>query len=142
MSPEPSPDEFVAELRHRLTRVVESDPQVLLEHDGGPESLKADLILATLYGHDDQIDHEWRLQTVVPVLRAPIVRRVRYFDLNTDATSPGPMPVARYNLQSGYATMKLDWTLYGHMLPADIEPDRGTYLVDVALVRYRREVQP
>ena len=128
---------FIRYLRDRLTATIEADPHVLLEHDGGPESLEAHLILATLYGIDEQVDHEWIVRRVQAELLAAIGRRatasVGQYDYDGQA-----LPVARYKLQSSYATMKIDWPACRHLLPDDVRPDPGTYLATVALVRYRR----
>jgi hypothetical protein len=125
-----------ATLRRELTAAVESQPELLLEHNGGPEGLKADLILATLYGLDEQVDAEWRLSSVVPYLRRPIRPRLTASAFD-EPPSMGPPP-ARYDLQSNWATAKLDFLAHASMLPADVRPAPQTNVVTVALVRYRR----
>lgn len=128
---------FSSFLRQRLTAHIEAQPEVLLEHDGGPMGLKADIILATLYGMDDQIDAEWRIPRVEPHLLMPIRPRLTAIE-----PEPGPllptMRTARYELQSNWATMQLDWLHHRDLLPADVHPAQGDYLVTVALLRYRR----
>lgn len=132
--------EFVNVLRDRLTAHVESQPEVLLEHDGGPMGLKADLYLATLYGMDGQVDAEWRIPKVEPYLLRPVRPRM------SAAFDPEPEPImpmlrtARYELQSNWATMQVDWLHFHKMLPIDIRPDPGTYLITVALLRYRHRL--
>lgn len=129
---------FIALMRERLTAAVESKPEVLLECDGGPVGLKADLYLATLYGFDDQVDAEIRIDRAHQVWKRPIMSRVNWTAYNEPVTSPEPLRTADYVLQSNYATMNVDWLAYRDVLPDDVHPERGTHLVTVALLRYRR----
>lgn len=122
-------------LREYLTRAIEAQPELLLEHAGGPEGLKADVILATLYGFDGQVDAEWRIARVEPVLLRPLQRRPT---LDEDASPALSVPVARYELQSNWATLDVDWLALRDALPRDVRPAPASYLVKVALVRYRR----
>lgn len=131
-------DYFVALICDRLTRHIEAQPEVLLECDGGPLFLKADLYLATLYGFDDQVDAEIRIDRVHEVWQRPLMSRVNWASYAEPVTSPGPIRTADYVLQSNYATMNVDWLAYRDMLPDDIHPERGTYLITIALLRYRR----
>ena len=132
-----SDDLLTSEIRARLTHFIEADPQVLLEHDGGPLGLKADIILATLYGFDEQVDAEWRIPRVESTLLRPITPRLSLTADDADAAMP-TMRVARYELQSAWAALDVDWLHHRALLPADVKPSPGTYLVKVALVRYRR----
>lgn len=130
--------EFEPMLRERLTRLIDSDPEVLLEHDGGPFGLKAHLYLATLYGIDGQVDAEWRIPAVTSTLLRPLMRRSSYA---IPESEPGPgIATARYELQSSWATLNLDWMLHRNLLPDDVRPDPGTFLVTVALLRYRHRL--
>ena len=127
--------EFDRHVRDRLTAIIEAQPEVLLEQDGGPIGLKADLYLATLYGFDEQVDAEIRVPKPEWDLRMPIRRRLTLAE-------PEPMemvmPVALYVLQSNYATMQVDWLHMREFLPSDVKPPPLDYIVTVALLRYRR----
>lgn len=128
--------EFDRMFRDMLTARVEQDPEVLLEHDGGPVGLKADVIFATLYGMDEQIEAEWRIPRVEPYLLMPLRERV-----TIAAPEPTAMPTmrtARYELQSNWATMNVSYSTLIGSWPADVKPDPTTLMVRVALVRYRR----
>lgn len=128
--------DFERYLRDVLTAKIESEPEVLLEHDGGPEGIKADLYLATLYGIDGQVDAEWRIERATGVLLRAISRRV-----TSRLAEPDPLhleiPTARYELQSNYAWMDLDYGSHVHLLPSDVTHDPSTFLVRVVLLRYR-----
>ena len=127
--------EFDRHMRDRLTAVIESQPEVLLEQDGGPIGLKADLFLATLYGFDEQVDAEIRVPKAEWDVRMPIRRRLSVLD----EPDPSPvMPIAVYVLQSNYATMQVDWLYMREFLPSDVKPPPLDYLVTIALLRYRR----
>jgi hypothetical protein len=111
--------------------VINNDPSVLLEQDGGPVGMTADVILARLFGFDEQVDHDWRVRRVEPVLLAPIRDRVTVM-VDDD---PYMMPrVAEYRLQSNYATLSLD----ARYAPADVIPG-PQFIVSVLFVRYRRK---
>lgn len=128
--------DFEPILRDRLTRHIEAQPELLLEHTGGPEGLKADVILATLYGFDEQVDAMWRVPRVESVLLRPLPQ-----PLSAAVSEADLMPMmrtARYDLQSNWATLNLDWLHYRAALPPDVRPAPGTLLVSVAMVRYRR----
>jgi hypothetical protein len=129
--------EFEPMLRERLTQRIESEPEVLLERDGGPEGLRADIILATLYGFDEQVDEEWRIPDVPSRLFRALPDRQTYSLAEPPSISPN-IPQATYKLQSTYAWMDLDWLAHRHLLPADVRPAPATNLVSAALVRYRR----
>lgn len=126
---------FSSFLRERMTAIIENDPRVLLEHDGGPCGIKADIYLATLYGHDEQVDAEWRIPRIETTLLRPIMRRPT---MVAESEPSLDLPIARYELQSSWATMDLDYLTHCDLLPLDVRPDPGTNLIRVALLRYRR----
>lgn len=122
-------------LRDRLMRTIENDPQVLLEVDGGPVGMTADIILATLYGFDEQIDGKWRIPSVTPDLLRPLNHRLT---LDTPDGPPSPtFPVARYVLQSSYASLKV--SPVSLPLPADVKIVPPDFLATVLVVRYKRK---
>jgi hypothetical protein len=130
--------EFQPYLAERLTRVIESKPEVLLEHDGGPEGPRADIILAMLYGMDGQVDAIWRVARAEPYLLRAVAPTLRAMLAETE---PSPhLNTARYSLQSNWATMTLDWTMLREALPDDVHPAPGTSTVSVALLRYRHRI--
>lgn len=131
-------DEFVSTLREQLTRHIEWQPEYLLEHDGGPLALKADVILATLYGFDEQVDAEWRIPEVRDVLLRPLMQRMDWTQVDPDPVAAPTFRTAEYVLQSNWATTQVDWLRFRDMLPKDVRPPAGDFLVTVALVRYRR----
>ncbi len=131
--------EFEPFLAERLTGVIEHQPEVLLEHDGGPEGLKADIILAVLYGMDGQVDALWRIPKVTHALLRPIRRRLSLRADPDEMTSPS-IATARYVLQSSWATMTLDYLAHRDFLPPDVKPSPGTNEVTAALLRYRHRI--
>lgn len=124
-------------LRDRVYATIESDPGFLFDHDGGPYGIKADIILARLIGHDDQIVRDdLRLDRIRDVLLEPIFPKV------TAVAAPDilSMPrTAEYRLRSGYATVELDpaaiWP------PQGIRPDPANgYRYKVLFLRYKRRL--
>lgn len=131
--------EFEPYLAERLTKVIEHQPEVLLEHDGGPWSLKADIILAVLYGMDGQVDALWRIPRVEDVLLRPISRRPT-MRMDADPMADLTPSTARYVLQSSWAEITLDYPAHRDLLPADVKPSLGTNEVTAALLRYRHRI--
>jgi hypothetical protein len=129
-------EEFERELRFLMTMEIQSHPELLLEHDGGPDFMHADLYLATLYGFDEQVDKEVRLTKVLPYIRTVINRRLEPLDHTIDVFTN----IATYKIQSNWATMKLDYGRFRDFLPSDVRPDfyRDYNQVEVALLRYKR----
>jgi len=131
-------DEIEAALRHKVYRTLENDPQILLEQDGGPFGVEADLIYARLIGYEDEIVKDgWRLRSIEPQLWLPITPSARSF-LNPDA--PPPLDVSRsaiYVLQSGYAVMPVDPLIAPDVLDL-LPPGRDWQPVRVLYLRYRR----
>lgn len=131
---------FLRVLREQLNASIESDPRVLLETDDGPEGIKADLYLANLYDHEDRLVAEWIIERAQSVLYMPIPYRPALTLEPSEARDT--IRTARYELQSSFAEMKLDWLLYRDRLPATVRPAHGDYLVSVVLLRYRRKLTP
>lgn len=126
--------EYEAVLRKQAYRTIESDPQVLLEHDSGGPGIAADLIYARLLGYDDEIVQDgWRLRRIEPVLLLPIFPRMSLAE--SDVLGPGVTRSATYALQSGYALVSVHAEVA--MPPAGVRvgPD-GTFRV--LYLRYRR----
>lgn len=123
-----------AALRERAYAVIDNQPEVLLEGDGGPVGMKADVILARFLGFDDQIIQDgYRLQRVEPEWLMPIHPRMTA----RAQPDPPPMPMmrtARYVLQSGYVLHHLS----GEYAPADVSVDLTTLQFSVLYLRYRR----
>lgn len=119
-------------LREDAYRTIDGQPEVLLEGDGGPVGMKADLILARFLGFDDQIIEDgYRLNRVESEWLMPIHPRLT-------VSEPDPMVpfmrVARYVLQQGYATTRV---AAEHLDPG-IPYDMTTFTATLLYVRYRR----
>lgn len=121
-------------MREQAYRAIENDPQVLLEHDGGPYGVHAEVIFARLYGLDDEIVRDgWRLPRIEAALRLPIIPRLR---ISAEPVRLEPVGrVATYVLQSGYALQTVD-AMNG---PPDV-PLLPDFRVRVLYLRYRRRV--
>lgn len=117
-------------LVERAERCINNDPSVLLEQEGGPVGATADVILARLYGFDEQVDHDWRIRSVAPVLLAPIVEPLALVE---SPVTYSPLRTAEYHLQSNYAEMRMD----ARYSPPDVTlgPD---FMFRILFVRYRR----
>lgn len=126
-------------LRDRLEANIVNDPQVLLDQDGGPAGIRADVYLAKLIGHDDQTVAEIRVKEARDVVLLPIPARPSR--LVSEAADVYPtIRTARFNLQSGYAMSKVDEGLalaQGLIASPARKPD---FLLDVVLLRYRRDL--
>lgn len=120
-------------MRERAYRTLDSDPQSLLECDGGPVGQTADVILARLVGFDDEIVGDIRLQRVEPVWLVPIYERVTLVEA---APCPTRMRTARYVLQSGYVRMQLA----PEHAPPDTTPGPPAFTVSLLFLRYRRRL--
>lgn len=94
--------EMVAAIVERMYRTMENDPQYLLMQDGGPVGRTAHVVIARLYGHDEQIDHEMRIDSATDVLLA---HRPQRLPLSADdpATFGPAFDIVTYRLQSGFA---------------------------------------
>lgn len=127
--------EIEAFMPERAYRTLERDPQVLLERDGGPVGLDADLFHARLLGFEDEIVTEMWVRGAEPTILMPILRRPVV--LRADAASlryeMEPSRVARYELQSGFVTLSVS---------AEYDPPverlRPDFTARVAYLRYRR----
>jgi hypothetical protein len=118
--------------RERAYRSLAAQPEYLLEGDGGPIGLKADAVFARLTGFDDEIVKDgYRLSRVEPELRVPMRPRLQAW--SEPAASAALLRVARYVLQSGWATLSVSVPY----LPPGVEPDVTGQAV-LAFLRYRR----
>lgn len=123
-------------MRERAYRTIERDPQILLETNGGPVGLDADLIYARLIGFEDEVVQDGlRLSEAVATLRVPIPRRPLFVREDADSVlwETEPTRVALYELQSGFATLSVS----GEYLPP-VEQLRPDNTARVAYLRYRR----
>lgn len=121
-------------MRHRAYRTIENDPQVLLEGDGGPGGVNAEIYMARLFGLDDEIVEDGlRLAAPLPIVRLPIIPRVAYLDDESDLSSP--LRTADYVMQSGFALVHLA----AEYAPPGVEllPD---FTFRVLYLRYRRRL--
>lgn len=119
-------------LRHRAYRTIESDPQVLLEADGGPVGMQAEVVLARLLGFEDEVVQDGlRLAQVVPDLRVPLPASLSL--LSSDSVQPQPIRTATYVLQSGFALTKVA----AEYAPPGVEVGND-FTFRVLYVRYRR----
>jgi hypothetical protein len=123
-------------LVHQMLATLEDDPRILLETDGGPVGLKADVYLAVLIDLDEQIHDVVRITRAEPVWLQPIMQKVSW---RVEAADPSPgspaFNVARYILQSFYATYKMDH----QYAPSHVRPD-SRFQFTVALLRYKRRL--
>jgi hypothetical protein len=130
-------------LRGQAYGSIDADPQILLEGDGGPSGLDADIFMARLIGYDDQIIED----TIIPHIVDQLLRATRTVNpLPLDGTSHDaiwcvddvraePMTLREaYVLQSGYATAT--WSLECGPMP-DVKP-RPDGTIRIAYLRYRR----
>lgn len=125
----------------QLFATIDNDPQVLLETKGGPVGLTADVIVARLFGYDEQIDHEWVLSgRIPPVLLTPIIHRPMMVAFDGDAMPS--IDSATYHLQSIWAQVYLNVAMVALAgdVPASWRPG-GDSLVRMLGVRYRRSVK-
>ena len=123
-------------LRDRAYRTIESDPGFLLDHEGGPYGIKADLILARLIGHDDQVVRDdLRLDRIRDVLLEPMFPRMNFHAAPPEVVGDYPdIRTAEYGLRSGYAVAEFD--IAGLWPPAGVEAKTGRYTV--LFLRYKR----
>ncbi len=130
--------EFEPALRYRMDAVIEARRPIADDTDGGPVGLDADVILARLIGHDGQVDDDTlRLPDVPQSVDVPLRLRPTPA-IDPDPTAAQPARVARYVLQSGFATTNVDAS--GHPVPEGVTPG-PTCLFSVAFVRYRRRIR-
>lgn len=127
--------EVERELREQAYGTLYMDPQILLERDGGPEGLHAELIYARLFGFDDEVVRDgWRLPRVEPVLYLPIMSSLRavFAEPSADVVFQ-PTRRATYRLQAAYALV----AVHGEFAPAGV-PLRPDFTFRVLYLRYRR----
>lgn len=121
-------------LIERMEATINHDPRVLLEVDGGPAGMKADVVLARLYGFDEQVDHTWRIREVLPDLRVPIPQRLNLASFSDESPIAPAFRVAEYVLQSNYATCRMA----PEYAPPDAHPGPPDFMFSVLFVRYKR----
>lgn len=93
--------------REKAYRTIERDPQILLEGDGGPGSVQAEVYMARLYGYDDEIVADGlRLPRPEAVYLMPIMSQPAWMRADEDM-QPALIRTATYVLQSGFALVKL-----------------------------------
>ena len=124
-----------ARVREKAYRTIDRDPQVLLEQDGGPVGLDADLFHARLIGFEDEIVKEMWIRGAEPTILLPIPQRplVLATDAETVRWEMEPSRVARYELQSGFAALSVS----GEYDPP-VEKLRPDFTARIAYLRYRR----
>lgn len=122
-------------LREQAEYVINNDPSVLLEREGGPVGEQADVVLARLYGADDQVDYDWRISRAVPVLYAAIPERLTAIE-PAEPTSYSSLRTAEYRLQSNFAKLRLD----GRFAPEDVSVRSPDFTFSVLFLRYRRRL--
>jgi hypothetical protein len=127
-------DEIKPTLLDMMQAKIDAIPESLLERDGGPVGMKADVILARLIGWDEETVDTWRIQGVVPVLFRAIPTSLRS-TLGMEPPATGIIsPTAEFVLQSCYATYRLD----ARYAPADVKIGPPTFDFSVLYVRYKR----
>jgi len=127
-------EEMEPVLREQAYRTIDHDPRSLLEVDGGPEGLRADVYMARLLGLDDDIVKDgWRLPRAEPHLRLPLFQRVTL--AVPDEMLYPTLRTARYELQSSFCTLRVA----AEYLPPDVKvgPD---FVATFAYLRYRRRI--
>jgi hypothetical protein len=112
-------------------RTIRSEPEYLLECDGGPEGMTADIVVARMFGYDGQMDREVRLRRAEPVVRLPIAYPGP--TLAFEELAHATMSTAEYVLQSNYATVYID-----ACLASDLPFDPITFRCKVLCLRYKR----
>lgn len=117
----------------RCYATINNDPRLLLETAGGPVGRTANVVVARLYGWDEQVDHEMRLRKAEPIVFVPILERLTLATPELSLDDYRPPRAARYDLQSNFAVANL---------AAENAPDEAfdptTFLVSVLCVRYKR----
>lgn len=119
--------------RRKAYRTIDNDPMVLLEGDGGPGGIKAEVYMARLFGYEEEIVADgMRLRRPEPVILMPLHRRQ---SLLTDETEPllPSLRAATYVMQSGFAVV----TLAAEYAPADVTL-QDDFTFRVLYLRYRR----
>lgn len=123
--------------RHKAYRTLDNDPRILLEGDGWPGGVKAEVYLARLFGYDDEIVADVvRLPRPEPVYFLPIASRLGLGVADEGPTEP-PIRKATYVLQSGFALV----TLAAEYAPPDVKL-RDDFTFRVLYLRYRRRERP
>ena len=130
-------DDVLPALNEAAHQTLDGMPESLLEHDGGPYGVKADIIVARLYGLDGEIVKDRvGLDRILPEYLMPIRRPLR--TLMNDPAGPDSfnLPTARYVLQSGYVTMEVDGSYAPYSVTVDVQRLQFTVL----FLRYRRRL--
>jgi hypothetical protein len=119
--------------REKAYRTLDNDPRILLEGDGGPGSIRAEVYMARMLGYDDEVVADGlRLPRPEPVYRMPIVPRGPLFAADDDPLVP-TIRAATYVLQSGFALV----TLAAEYAPPGVTL-RDDFTFRVLYLRYRR----
>lgn len=128
-------EEFELALREQAYGTIDADPRLLLETDGGPVGMKADVIFARLIGMDDNIVQDgWRLPRVEPYLLMPIPLSRRERMANYEPTvADAVLRTAKFVLQSGFAHTRVS----GEYAPPGVSLD-SDFMFDVLYLRYKR----
>jgi hypothetical protein len=123
-------DQIEPTLLDLMQAKIDAMPESLLESDGGPVGIKADVILARLIGWDEETVATWRIREVAPILFRPL-------SLPQFIKWSGGGIISRraeFVLQSCYATYQLD----PRYAPADVRIEPPTFSFSVLYVRYKR----
>lgn len=119
--------------RDKAYRTIERDPQILLEGDGGPGSMQAEVYMARLFGFEDEIVADGvRLRRPEPVYFMPISSGPAWMRADEDM-QPAPIRTASYVMQSGFALV----TLAAEYAPPGVTL-RDDFTFRVLYLRYRR----
>ena len=127
--------EVEAFMRERAYRALDRDPQILLERDGGPVGLDADLFHARFLGFEDEIVREMWVPRAEPTILMPIPQRPIWSAVDAASVhwEMEVSRVARYELQSGYVTLSV-----AAEYDPPVEKLRPDFTARVAYLRYRR----
>jgi hypothetical protein len=130
--------QFEPYLRDMAYRGIESDPGFLLDHEGGPYGISADLILGRLIGHDDQVVRDdLHLDRIRDVVLEPMFPRMAFHAAPPEVVGDYPdIRTAEYGLRSGYAFCEMD--VASVWPPAGVEARSGRYTV--LFLRYKRRL--
>lgn len=138
--------EYEAFLRDRAYQTLDRDPRILMEGDGGPVGLDADLFHARLLGFEDEVVRDIWVRGAEPTLLMPIEQS--FATMAREATDQAFLDaagiydpdlgfrtsrVARYELQSGYVVLSV-----AAEYQPPVERLRPDSTARVAYLRYRR----
>jgi len=135
------------DLTHALWRTVidhgfaaiTANPEFLFETWGGPDPQPPELVIARLYGFDDELDAEQQLPGIPTEWRLPLRQRLRLTP-EPDPTHP-TMRAATYRLRSAWSRQRIDADmLYSAGVYDSVAPliDQTQFALTVTCVRYQR----